>query len=68
MSPGHIVMRAALYDAQELHGEPAKWYEAVTDLEVDDGPCRKMMMSNDDLTNLNTPLRVEYGTWICLRK
>ena len=29
----------------------------VTDLEVDDGPCRKMMMSNDDLTNLNTPLQ-----------
>ena len=52
------MMRAALYDAQKLHREPAKVYETVTDFEVDDDdvPCRKMMMSNDDLTDLNTPL------------
>ena len=30
-------MRAALYDAYKLHREPAKWYETVTDFEVDDG-------------------------------
>ena len=50
----------------------------MTDFEVDDGwRSRKMMMSNDDLTDLNTrcaishvpcSTRVEQGTWIWLRK
>ena len=64
-------MRAALYDAYKLYREPAilkwKWYETVTDFEVDDGWWhRKMMMCNDDLTDSNTSL--ECGTWIWLRK
>ena len=50
-------MRDAIYDAHEMSREPAKRYETVTDFEVDDGwRSRKMMMSNDDLTDLNTPL------------